>query len=67
MRISWQTENDHLASRWFQEGERVQYNPPWMQDASRNLPSKNLSPPVSVFARVSPFGGGGWYAFDPLR
>jgi len=64
MRISWQTENQRLVSRWSEEGERLKYNPRWMQDASREVPSETPSPSVPAFTRVSPFGGGGWYAFD---
>ena len=68
MKISWQTENDRLVSRWSEEGERVQYNPRWMQDASRNVPGETPSPSVAVLGRVSPFGGGGgWYALDRPR
>lgn len=68
MKISWQTESDRLVSRWSVEADRIRYNPPWMQDASQNIPtSKNPSPSDSVTANVSPFGGGGWYALDRLK
>ena len=64
MRISWQTENQHLVSRWSEAGERVHYNPRWMQDASQNAPHMNPSRSAPVIASVSPFGGGGWYDLD---
>ena len=67
MKISWQTENDRLVSRWSEEGERVQYNPRWMQDASPKAPSETHSPSVPAFTGVSPFGGGGWSALDRPR
>jgi hypothetical protein len=33
MRV-WQTETGHLACRWSEAGQHVQYNPLWMQEAS---------------------------------
>jgi hypothetical protein len=66
MKMSWQTETDRLVCRWSEVGERVQYNPRWIQDASRNVLRKNVSPSALVFTRLSPFGGR-WYAPDRLR
>ena len=34
---SWQTEKGHLACCWSEVGNRVQYNPRWMQEASERL------------------------------
>jgi hypothetical protein len=56
---SWLTEKGHLACRWFEVGQQLQYNPPWMQEAS-NIPSGHL-PPVPDFASHSPFGGAFWF------
>src|SRR6516225_10857103 len=67
MKMSWQTETDRLVCRWSEVGERVQYNPRWIQDASRNVPGKNVSPSVVVFTRLSSFGGREWYAADRAR
>jgi len=65
MKMSWQTETDRLVCRWSEVGERVQYNPLWIQNASRNA-HKNASPLVPVFTRFSPFGGREWYGPDRL-
>lgn len=56
---SWLTERGPLACRWFEVGQRLQYNPPWMQEAS-NIQSGYL-PPVPDFASHSPFGGAFWF------
>ncbi len=62
MKTSWETETDRLVCRWSDVGERVPYNPPWIEDAARNVHEKNVSPLGPVFTRLSPFGGGQWYA-----
>ena len=67
MKILWQTEADRLVSRWSEVRDRAQYNPCWNQDTSRNGDGKNVSRPVLVFTRLSPFGARGWYAPDRLR
>ena len=59
MRTSWQAETGHLACRWSEAGQRVQYNPSWMQEASE-IQSGYL-PPVPDFASHSPFGGSTWF------
>jgi hypothetical protein len=56
---SWQTETGRLACRWFDVGQRAEYNPRWMQEAV-NTPSGYL-PPVPDFASHSPFGGATWF------
>ena len=66
MKMSWQTETDRLVSRWSEAGERIHYNPRWIQDAPRNIHRKNVPPSFPVFTRLSPFGGR-WYAPDRLR
>lgn len=67
MRLSWQTETSRLVCRWSELGERVRYNPRWLQDASRDVHRKNVSGPVVDLPRLSPFGGGHWYAPHPPR
>jgi hypothetical protein len=52
---SWQTETGHLACRWSEVGQRVLYNPAWMQGTS-DIQSGYL-PAVPDFAGHSPFGG----------
>ena len=59
MKSSWQTETGNLACRWSEVGQRVQYNPRWMQEAS-DIPSGYL-PPLPDFASRSPFGGVSWF------
>jgi len=59
MKLSWQTEIGHLVCRWSQFGERVQYNPPWIQDTSRDVLSNSLT--ALDFTRLSPFSGSEWY------
>jgi len=66
-KMSWQTETEGLVCRWSEVGERVQDNSHWIQDASRNVHRKNVSPSACDFTRLSPFGGGKWYAPDRLR
>lgn len=56
---SWQTETGHLASRWSEVGQRVDYKPQWMQETS-NMQSGYL-PRVPDFASHSPFGGAFWF------
>ena len=67
MIMSWQTEGDRLVCRWSEVGEHVQYNPRWIQDASRSVHQKNVSLSVLDFTRLSAFGGSEWYALDRLR
>ena len=55
MRSSWQMERGHLACRWSEAGQHLQYNPPWMQEAS-NIHVSYL-PSVPDFASHSPLGG----------
>ena len=57
MKMSWRTETGRLVCRWSKVGQRVRYNPRWIQDASRNVQMKSVSPLVPVFTRFSSFGG----------
>lgn len=59
MRSSWQTETGHLACRWFEAGQRVPYNPRWIEETS-DIQSGYL-PPIPDFASHSPFGGAFWF------
>jgi len=59
MSSSWQMEAKHLACRWSEIGQRLQYNPRWIQEA-KDIPSGYL-PPVPDFASHSPFGGATWF------
>jgi len=59
MQLSWLTETGHLACRWSEVGQRVQYNPRWMQE-TKEIQSGYL-PPVTDFASHSPFGGATWF------
>lgn len=63
MKTSWQTETGHLECRWSEAGERLRYNAPWLQDASRSLQRK-ACPVLPDFRRRSPFG---WYVLECLR
>ena len=67
MQMAWQTPAKHLECRWSVAGERVQYNPPWIQEASRSVPRRDIAPLVPDFTRLSPFGGPHWYVLDRLR
>jgi len=65
MKMSWQTETGRLVCRWRSEvGQYVQYDPHWMQDASRSIHRENVLQSVPVFTRLSPFGGREWYALN---
>ena len=59
MKSTWQTATGHLECRWSDAGQHVQYNPPWMQEAS-DIQGSYL-PPVPDFASHSPFGGATWF------
>jgi hypothetical protein len=59
MRSSWQTETGRLVCSWSAVGQRVHYNPQWMQDTS-NI-QRSYLPPVPNFASHSPFGGASWF------
>ena len=66
MKSHWQTESGHLTCRWSEVGQRDQYNPGWMKEASE-MQGSYLSP-VPDFASHSPFGGASWfehYTFQP--
>jgi hypothetical protein len=65
MRSSWQTETGHLACRWSEAGQRVQYNPRWMLE-TLPIPSGYLLL-VPDFAGKSPFGGGSWFQPVPME
>ena len=67
MEMSWLTETDRLVCRWSEVGERLQYNPPWIQGASRNVDQQDVSRSVPDFTRLSPFGGRDWYALARQR
>lgn len=60
MKTSWQTEGDRIVCRWSEAGKRIQYNPPWLQEASRSV-DKSVSPVIPDFTMHSPFGSGEWY------
>jgi hypothetical protein len=56
---SWQkVKGDGLAFRWSKVGQRVQYNPEWMQENSES----SYVPPIVDFASHSPFAGVFWFA-----
>jgi len=59
MKSSWQTDTGTLACRWCDVGQRVQYNPHWMQENS-DIQGSYL-PPLPDFASHSPFGGASWF------
>jgi hypothetical protein len=59
-------EKNRLVCRWFEAGERGQYNPRWMQDAPKNVNTEKTSASGPDFARLSPFGGK-WYVPDRQR
>ena len=69
MKSSWRMETGHLECHWSEVGQRVRYNPPWMQEASKIQGS--YLPPVPDFASHSPFGGArgaSWFLrYDPDR
>jgi hypothetical protein len=64
MKSSWQTESGHLACRWSEVGQRVQYDPCWIQETS-DVQSGYL-PPLPDFASHSPFGGATWFQSYPV-
>lgn len=55
MTTSWQADTGQLSCRWSEVGQRVQYNPNWMQETSEM--QSGYLPPVPDFASHSPFGG----------
>jgi hypothetical protein len=59
MRSSWQMETGHFACRWSEAGQRVRYQPRWIQETS-DMQGHYL-PPVPDFASHSPFGGASWF------
>ena len=65
LEISWQAGTERLVCRWSEVGKRVPYNPPWMQDAPKDIDTKNLSAPMD-FTKLSPFGGRDWYVPNRL-
>src|SRR5262249_29367248 len=67
IKMSWQTETDHLVCRWSEAGRRVQYHPRWLEDAAINLPREQVTPAFLDFTRLNPFGGRRWFAPDRVR
>lgn len=67
MKMSWQTETDHLMCRWYNGAQRVRYDAPWIQEAAKCTPKVNVSSPVLPFTRLSSLGWSGWYAPDCPR
>jgi hypothetical protein len=65
MKISWQTKADRLLCRWSGVGERVHYDPPFIEDASIGARRENVPPSVPDFTRLSSFGGKEWYSVSP--
>ncbi len=59
MTCTWKTETEHLVCRWSEVGQRVPYNPLWMQEAS-DIQGSYL-PPAPNFASHSPFVGASWF------
>ena len=59
MGSSWQNETGHLTCRWSGVGQRIRYNPRWMQETSE-VQCGYLAP-VPDFASHSPFGGATWF------
>jgi hypothetical protein len=62
---TWQTETGHLVCRWSDVGQRLQYNPSWMQEVSDI--HIGYSPPPPDFAARSPFGGATWFQPHPVE
>ena len=64
----WQQETDHLTCRWSAAvGQRADYHPSWMQDASADVQERPPVPSFLDFTRHSPFGRGDWYSPYRLR
>ena len=63
MKSSWQSDTGHLGCVWSELGQRTEYNPCWMQEASDA--QGGYLPPVPDFASHSPFGGASW--FEPYK
>jgi hypothetical protein len=60
MKTSWQTDADRIVCRWSETGERTQYNPPWLQQASQGV-DRSVTLAVPDFASHSPLGSGEWF------
>ena len=61
MKMSWQTETDRVVCRWSEMEKRVRYDPRWIQDAAREVETKNVPASIPDFTKLSPFGGSEWY------
>jgi hypothetical protein len=59
MKSSWQTETGHLACRWSEAGQHVQYDPRLIQETT--YPQGSDLPPVPDFASHRPLGGAFWF------
>ena len=60
MATSWQTEADRIVCRWSEAGRHIQYNPPWLQEASQSV-DKSIPPAIPDFASHSALGSGEWF------
>ena len=66
MKTSWQTETGALVCRWSVNGDRIQYDPPWIQEASSGVYERFL-PPTPNFVEHSLLGSGEWFVPWHLR
>jgi hypothetical protein len=60
VKTSWQTEADQIVCRWTESEERIQYNPPWLQEAARST-DRSARQEVPDFSTHSPLGLGEWF------
>ena len=56
----WQMEADSIVCRWSETGERIQYNPPRLQEASRSV-VRSVTPEIPDFTTHSLLGSGEWF------
>ena len=61
MNISWQTQTAHLECRWSNVGDRIPFEPAWLQN---DLEGSDMlvANPILDLTTLSPFGGSDWYA-----
>lgn len=60
MKTSWRREQVVLFADDLNPGERIQYDRPWLQEASPSV-NRSITPVIPDFTKHSPLGSGEWY------
>lgn len=66
MKTRWEAEPGRILCRWSEVGERTEYSPAWMQEASKSI-EYHAPAAVPNFSMHSALGSGEWFVPWRLR